>query len=336
MPSNKNASYRYRLIDALLKGGRKWDFKEFLMTVGDRLCEEFEAQSLISERTLVSDIQVMRKNPPQGFAAPIIRKKKKIFYKNPQFSIYDLPLIDDDKKNIQNALSMLRQFKGLPHSGELLSVIHKINAYTPLNIQDNPSEVIFVEQNKDLKGLKWISPLFSNINRHKKVNLTYRSFKRDTSKTLVFRPYLLKEFNNRWFVLGYNEAENKLWLFALDRIVDIESRGEYFIPDSNFNGREYFDHIIGVTLPADRKLEKLLLRFTPARAPYVVTKPLHPSQEVLHECKTNGTDIRITVIPNQELISQLLSFGSDVEVLAPAELRNEMQAIYIAAMKQYE
>ncbi len=319
MPKNKNASYRYRLIDQLLSGGRIWSFETFLKRVGERLCEEFDVESEISERTLVTDIRIMRKDPPQGFAAPIVRKKKMIYYDDKNYSIHNLPLIPQDVKTIQEALLMLEQFKGLPHGGQLLTVIEKIKAYLPISLPSTSQNVIFVEQNPGLKGLEWISPLYRFITSHQKVEVRYQSFKRKVPKMVIFHPYLLKEFNNRWFVLGFNEAEGKRWLFALDRVEHLEPTHEYFQP-VHIDGNAYFKDVIGVTVYEDREPQKITLWFAPQRAPYVLTKPLHHSQTIIKESPEEGITLHITVIPNNELISLLRSFGPDVKVLSPKSL----------------
>ena len=118
---------------------------------------------------------------------------------------------------------------------------------------------------------------------------------------------------------------------ALDRIVSIEQSNETFIPNTDIDFSEYFDDVIGVTKP-DAPIEKIVLRFSKQRLPYIVTKPLNPWQKINQETGT----VTLNVIPNSELIAQLLWFGEDVEVLAPERLRNilkekikKMQELYI-------
>lgn len=107
---------------------------------------------------------------------------------------------------------------------------------------------------------------------------------------------------------------------ALDRIRDIQpSSAKYQPTDIDFS--EYFDDVIGVTIPQDCQPEHVLLRFAPNRLPYVLSKPLHPSQKT--KDKANGI-IEITVKPNRELMALMLEFGDDVEVLQPKMLREQI------------
>ena len=132
-------------------------------------------------------------------------------------------------------------------------------------------------------------------------------------------PYHIKQYNNRWFLLAGNE-NGCIVNVALDRIVAIEpSIAKYQPTDIDFE--EYFDDVIGVTIP-DVPAEHVLLKFSPSRFPYVHSKPLHHSQKV--KDKESGI-IEITVKPNRELMALLLEFGDDVEVLQPEHLRQEVQ-----------
>ena len=117
----------------------------------------------------------------------------------------------------------------------------------------------------------------------------------------------------------------------LDRIVAIEQAPvEYIATDIDFE--EYFDDIIGVTFPKDKDLVSVQLKFSESRFPYVTSKPIHWSQKVVD---ADNYIIEIDVIPNKELTALLLSYGSDVEVLSPECVRNEIKAIVEDSFKKY-
>ena len=69
------------------------------------------------------------------------------------------------------------------------------------------------------------------------------------------------------------------------------------------------------------KKETITLRFTDARYPYVVSKPIHHSQQIVDP---ESHTLSISVRPNRELFTQLLSFIPDVEVIAPEWLRKDI------------
>ena len=100
------------------------------------------------------------------------------------------------------------------------------------------------------------------------------------------------------------------------RIVEGESQ-----PDVDFE--EYFDDIIGVTVPEDTEPVDVLLRVRNYRANFIRTKPLHLTQRIIKETK-DFTTFSINVKINKELIALIMSFDSDAEVLSPASLREEI------------
>jgi predicted DNA-binding transcriptional regulator YafY len=150
-------------------------------------------------------------------------------------------------------------------------------------------------------------------------------------------PYLLKLFNHRWFLIGHLHASpiqgTPLSTYALDRIEAVGVGKEAYRPhDIDFNA--HFQDVIGVSRPADATAELVRLRLSPTRAPYVLTKPFHASQHVTAEDET-GIEVCIKVVVNQELITVLLGFGPDLEVIEPATLRSALARKYAEAHEKY-
>lgn len=108
----------------------------------------------------------------------------------------------------------------------------------------------------------------------------------------------------------------------LDRIEKIEHIALDYIP-CNIDFTEYFDDVMGVTIPVGQPVEEIHLKFTERRFSYVLTKPMHASQRVnKEECI-----VKLNLIPNKEFYSRLLSFGGDVEVLQPESVKQEHQRL---------
>ena len=133
----------------------------------------------------------------------------------------------------------------------------------------------------------------------------------------------MKQYNSRWFVLGYNAKYEALTTFALDRIITIEKAAVKFIPNEKYNFEEYFRHVIGVTVyPQDP--EEVLIEVKKTLYPYISSKPLHPSQHLVRLTDDGDAVISINVIPNYELKQLVLSHGDRMTVLSPQHLRDEI------------
>jgi predicted DNA-binding transcriptional regulator YafY len=333
MPSNKNASYRYRLINHCLRNrSRKWTIDTLMEYISENLAREFDVKTGVSERSLRGDIALMRKDPPQGYGAPIVIRNRQVYYSDPNFSIHSVPLNTADLNIIHEATALLSQFNGLPHVEEMLSLLRK------LDITENPAESAFVHisQNSQLSGLEHMRPLYDYIRRQQPINLAYQPFGNEDRLSPTLHPYLLKEFNNRWFLLGWSETDQLLRTYALDRIVSLEPAPVPWIPNTVLRPETYFRDIIGVTVPEDMSVQAIRLRFSPHRSPYILTKPLHPSQQTIHQHPDGSAEISLQVIVNPELRTLLLSFASDLEIIAPQFLREDISRELHAAMNIYK
>ena len=131
--------------------------------------------------------------------------------------------------------------------------------------------------------------------------------------------------HNRWFLFGLNADKNKITNYPLDRILNIAILDTAYIEkDEDLDMEEYFDEIIGVTFPKEeekRKVANIVLKFHKDLYPYIKSKPIHQTQH----CYDDEYKVTFQVIPNIELRSLILSYGSQVEVIEPQSLRDEIK-----------
>jgi len=334
MPFNKNASFRYRVINSCLRNQfRQWTLEDLITEVAEQMHEQFGSVSGISKRTVQADINIMRSDPPRGFAAPIICKEGCYYYDDPDYSIDNNPLNDTDVRNLKDAADILRQFKGLPYHIELNQIIRKIESTVQKQkIFDVP--LIHFEYNDLLKGQEFLQPLLKAIQAKTAIEIRYKPFTMEETLTILLHPYFLKEYNSRWYLFGLEHDPRRLVNLALDRMIDMQPSDAVFIPNRVIDPAQYFNDIIGVTYNQGVKKEKVILCFTKDRVPYVKTKPIHPSQKIVSE-DNESTTISIEVIPNKELIREILSFGSDVKVVGPGAVANEIAMILKNAAEKY-
>jgi len=321
MPIGKNASYRYRLIDqALRRKHHIWtidDLKEF---VSEKLSEEFDIYKGISMRQLLDDIRIMRKDPPEGFGAPIIRKDGEIFYEDPEFSINDNPLNDVDIDTLNEVLNLLKPFQSLPHTKEVELIVGKIKGTLSKNEGD---EVIQLDHNPEVKGLKYIDPLYKAIKNRKVIMLNYQPFNVDEVMNFEIHPYLIKEYNNRWFLLGWHPEESRFSVFGLDRIENISLTEEMVDKSKREHLLKLQSAIIGVSMDQEREPQVIEIWANTKQLKYLLTKPIHLSQK-LKEQNQEGGVIQLTLYPNFELEQKILSFGENVKVLHPDTLKDKI------------
>ena len=153
---------------------------------------------------------------------------------------------------------------------------------------------------------------------------------------MTFHPYLLKEYNNRWFLLGVKGAKQNILTIALDRIQAIQTKTSVsYITNQQFSPKTYYKDIIGVTVNEGLRADQVELFVYNSSAPYVLTKPIHHSQELVERQK-KGVIIRLTVKHNFELEREILGFGETMIVLKPKRLRNRIEKRIREALDQYQ
>jgi len=178
-------------------------------------------------------------------------------------------------------------------------------------------------------------PLNNAIANQQVLLLDYKSFKATAPKQNIYFPYLLKEYRNRWFLICRTKKNETLFTLALDRIVSFqELQEEVFVPYKGVDFDCYYNDLLGVTKSERDRGQKVILFFDNTMAPYVFTKPLHPSQQVLSEDKT-GVIIKIDIVINFELEREILGFGESVKVLAPRLLVSHIKRRIQASLNHY-
>lgn len=337
MSSNKLALIRYKTIDNCLRQRhRKWSLENLMEKVSDVLYELEGINSGVSKRTIQSDIQLMRSNK-LGYNAPIVVQDRKYYtYADPEYSINNSPLSSGDMEKMKEAVEVLKQLNGFSFFNEMSDMIIRLDDKI-LASEGNQEGIIQMEGNKMLKGLEWINQLYQAIKNEVPLLIKYKSFKAESASEQVYYPYLLKEYRNRWFLICKQKKANNLLNLALDRIQDIDEMSKTsFVPYEGVSFERYYADTIGVSKAEKHRGQKVLLEFDALNAPYVETKPLHNSQQLVHRYPDGRVVFRIDVVLNYELEREILGFAEGVKVIFPQFLVKRIQHRYRKALAKYE
>lgn len=336
MATNKLALLRYKTIDECLKNRfRKWTLDDIIEKVADALYEYEGITSGVSKRTIQADIQVMRSDS-LGYNAPIIVTDKRFYtYEDPVYSITKSPINDADMEKMKEVVSVLKQLNGFNYFDEMSELIAKLENNVNKSVKKTKNYIQF-DDNKKLKGIEHINPLYQAILNKTPLLIEYQSFKAPKPSKEIYYPYLLKEHRNRWFLVTMKKKHPYLMTLALDRMIEFQPLTKE--PYSEYTGvdfERYFNDLIGVTKSERDRAQKVILLFDKVNAPYVVTKPLHHSQQILKD-NEDGVTIRIDVVLNFELEKEILGFGECVKVILPRNLQARIKRRIDNAAKHYK
>ncbi len=318
MSSNKNALIRYKTIDNCLRNRTKlWTLEDLIDACSDALYEYEGKYDLVSKRTVQLDIQNMR-SEKLGYNAPIEVFQKKFYrYSEPDFSIKNIPVNENDIKVMNDAVQILKQFKDFSIFKEMNGVIQKLEDSVYASKQ---KAIIHLDKNERLKGLEFIDTLYDAILNKNVLKIEYKSFKARETNYYIIHPQLLKEYNNRWFLITWDEMT--YLTLALDRVISIEKINAEYI-DKNIDGDHFFKEVIGVTVSQRNRPMNVIFWIDKNNAPYVKTKPFHHSQEIIEELE-DGTVFKISVQINFELERVILGFGESIKIIQPTKLKKKV------------
>lgn len=328
MPTNKNAFIRYKYLDDLLSDRyHYYDIHDLTEKVNDMLYDDgFEE---VTQRCIEKDLNSLEYAP---FFAPIERFRKNgkrcIRYEDRAFSIFKKEMSREERNLLCEVFKTIGQFDGLANFKWLDDFM------IGLGIEER-RQIISFSNNPYLQNSNLLGTLFDQISNEVVIRLSYHTFSDETVRNIEFHPYLLKQYNERWFLLGAADSDMKILNFALDRIDKVEPLPEKKYIECSEDLYDRFEDIVGVTLYEDRPIEHILFWVSGRSCNYVATKPIHESQVFIRgeeedELRNKyprfkgGSFFSIDCIENYELIRDLCSFGSDLLVLSPLVIKEKI------------
>jgi predicted DNA-binding transcriptional regulator YafY len=233
-----------------------------------------------------------------------------------------LSLNERELKDFSDAVTLLNQPRYKEVFSDLSGIIGKItDAVQLLEVGGKQYDFIDFEKVPESWGNDFLSPLIESIRDRKVIEIYYQPFYEDKPYFIHVHPYLLKEYHHRWYLIGLNDQKKELRTYGLDRIWEIKALNKLYIP-MNFNAKEYFKNTVGVISPTGTP-QKIKIEVKKPQAQYLITQALHSSQSIDYE-----DDDRIIftyrVHSTYEFKVLLLGLGSDVKVLEPETLKDEI------------
>jgi predicted DNA-binding transcriptional regulator YafY len=320
MATNKHALIRYKSLDKCFSNKwKKFFIEDLIVFCSDELSEYIGVETNVSRRQLLDDITFMRSEA--GYSAPIasVKEGRRVYYRyDPiDYSILKQPLNEAEQEQVRLALETLGRIKGMPQLEWLNTVQTKLNAGLGLDSVSVP--VISFEENEFLKGVEYLDPLYQFINHKRVLQISYQGYKQENPEIQTIHPYYLKQYNNRWFLFGWNNALERLQNMALDRINNIIENNEVIYQTCNIDFEEYFEDIVGVSNPEDLTVSKVVIELSSSIVPYILSKPIHGSQII------RDNILYLNVKLNYELESLILSYGEHMIVKEPEQLKKKLQ-----------
>src|SRR5690554_2426872 len=335
MATNKHATIRYHALDRCFSNhGRRFFMEDLIKECNDAIYEFTGIEDGVKRRQIYDDITFMESE--QGWSIPLERHKdgRRVYYRysDKSFSIKNQGINHTEAEQLKETLAILTRFKGMPQFEWIEEM--QIRLEDTFKLKGNIQSSVGFEQNPFLKGLNHFTGIFNAIQHERALIIAYQGYRQESSIRVIFHPWYLKQYNNRWFLFGLNEDNQSITNFALDRIIEFEESKIKYRKNDEVNFDEFFDDVIGVTVKRDAPIEKLLIKLSKEIWPYIESKPLHGSQKIKSRTETEIL-IELAVQINHELVALLFSYMDATEVIEPESLRERFKSLSEAVYKKY-
>lgn len=325
MAQGKNAYIRYKVLDRCFRDSRRHYYIEDLVEACNEELYNYDGSS-VSERTIREDIHFMQRQA--GGGVPLERKmdghRAYYMYSDRNFSIQNLPMSQSEAEMLSDTIQMLSRFKGLPNQEWLNATL--VQMKSTFNIGQAKASYVSFSQNEDLKGLKYFTPLYESIVSQHVLSLEYHKFG-GPSYNRIIHPYQLRQYNNRWFLVGKEPTVSEklpIVVVPLDRIDNYKIlENEKFSPLKG-DVEAYFKDMVGVSPKFGESCQHIVFKAYHPADSYIVTKPIHHSQRVV-ERHEDYTILSLDLIPTYEFETIMLTYADKCEILEPLDLREKIK-----------
>lgn len=323
---------RLEILDQLLQKGSYTTSQ--LHDLVNKELDELDRPKVIL-RVIQKDLKEMK----ERYHAPINFKGRFRYYTD-DFTLFPENMSEKEHELISEVLRTLGQFDGLKDFEWIQKYMIGLDA-------GERKPILSFTSTAELKGTKWLPRLFDVISNKQVINVSYRPFGGKTNEYII-HPYLLKEYNGRWYLIGAIDKDDFIINFAIDRIKDYRIMDKIVYREySNGDINDRFNDLVGITLRKESKMEHIIIWVDDVTFNYVNTKHITRFQTNIvgteesklrdqypqlagghfidlytYVCELNGEkDDRFK---NYELVRELSSYAGGLLVLSPKYLQNQI------------
>jgi len=172
-------------------------------------------------------------------------------------------------------------------------------------------------------GGAMLEEIMQGMRENRRLRVSYLKFGATKPQEFTGIPFALKLFHQRWYALMRTPRHPDLAVYALDRMQEVNITDESFSIPEDWDAKAYFRDSFGVYAGEDFPVHQVLLRVYGRSRDYLRSLPLHPSQRE----ESNNDEFALfslRIRPTYDFLQELLSLGSQVEVLQPLSLRQQI------------
>jgi len=317
MNLGKSAFRRYKVIDSLLRNSmrRYPTMEEIIEACKEKL--DFEP----SVETIQKDIANMRMSNPDGFDAPIRFNRSKMGYEytDPNYSLAGISLKPEELDIISESVELIQSIGGARISEQFLHAIEKLRSSTTEygNSKEKKNPILQTMVPPVSRGFEHFDLLYKACKEKIPVAMIYYSYKNRKFGHTIIHPFLIKEFDNRWYLIGFSEEHGAVRTFGLDRIFEPLLIKKKYTKSELSEVNRYLYDMYGVYPIHTSEKEDVSIKISRYVANNFQAYPIHSSQQ-MKEGRFFTFSLHFSIVPTLELARFLLAFGKNIEIVQPS------------------
>ena len=316
MPINKSAYRRYKIIDSLVRNKMKPypTMTEIIEACLDKL------QIDSSPNTIQKDIAQMKLSPPDGFDAPIYfdRAKGGYAYSDPNYALNHISLNEADIDALKEFVDFVQSISGPRMSEKFNHAMEKVFSAVLEEFPEGNLKQHFLQTMTPptSRGFEHFDLFYKACRTKTPVSFVHYSYKKRQFNAITLHPFLIKEFENKWYILGYSEKHQEVRTFGLDRVFDPLLLRKAFVSVNRKQIDSTLSDFYGVFPIPQQSKQKVKLMVSALATHYFQAYPLHNSQKIKKEPE-GYSYVTFDLVPTLELTRLFLSHGNHVKIVEP-------------------
>ena len=330
MGLNKEAYIRYKIIDECLsnKYAPYPSIQKIINACEDKLGKTFSVSAI------QKDIKAMKEDELLGFMAPIkySGRYKGYSYTIEGFSINSIPLNNLELEALEAASQVLSVFSGSRISDNYNEAVTKIFAAIKdkKHQTENVQRFIQIDEHVNHKGFEYFELLYHAISNKIPINFIHYSYLKRKYNSVIAHPFMLKEFQNRWYLLAYSEEHRELRTFGVDRIDEPLLLKKEFHNIKKEKINNYYANMYGIyPVPGENK-QKTTFICSALFSKYFKANPIHKSQKVTEHLNDGAKVFELKIIPSFELLNFFTQYYEHIRIIEPIFM---IKKIYNSTLK---
>ena len=223
------------------------------------------------------------------------------------------------------------------HNPHIVSVLDKLALALPEPVAEHVAQTAEALRRRpsDDRAVAVLEQITRAWAERRVVRLWYRSPRSGQLRQRDLSPYFLEISGPAYscYVIGYDAWAKELRTFKLDRLERAQMLDEGYEIPPEFDASAYLADSWGIMRGAG--LTEVVLQFSPQAAALVGERIWHPSQ-IVDELADGGVLLTVRVSDPREMRPWIRSWGGDVEVLEPPDLRAEMAEQARRMLERYQ